>query len=90
MDALVKAEQIAPVLRGLRELRFMDEMLYLRTGTLNIFNGVVGLTFSCDGSHYVPVDEFLAKGHDFWVSATTIGSSAAELHGRPSGNSTLA
>jgi len=67
-DALVKAEQIAQVLRGLRELRFMDEMLYLRTGTLNIFNGVVGLTFSCDGSHYVPVDEFLDKGHDFWVS----------------------
>lgn len=73
LDALVKAEQIQPVLRGLRELRFMDEMLYLRTGTLNIFNGVVGLTFSCDGSHYVPVDEFLDKGQDFWVSGGALG-----------------
>ena len=73
LDALVKAEQIQPVLRGLRELRFMDEMLYLRTGTLNIFNGVVGLTFSCDGSHYVPVDEFLDKGQDFWVSGGVLG-----------------
>lgn len=69
-DALVAKEQIRPILDNLRSLRLMDEMFYLRTGTLNIFNGVVGLTFSCDGSHYVPVDEFLAKGHDFWVSGS--------------------
>ncbi len=65
-DALVSAEQIRTVLEKFRELRFMDEMLYLRSGTLNIFNGIVGLTFSCDGSHYIPVDEFLAMGSDFW------------------------
>jgi hypothetical protein len=66
-DALVRKELIQPVLDSLRGLRLMDEMFYLRTGTLNIFNGVVGLTFSCDGSHYIPVDEFLAKGAAFWV-----------------------
>ncbi len=66
-DASTRASQIRPVLQGLKALRLMDEMLYLRSGTLNIFNGVVGLTFSCDGSHYVPVDEFLNKGADFWV-----------------------
>ncbi len=65
-DALVAAEHIRAVLEKFRELRFMDEMLYLRSGTLNIFNGMVGLTFSCDGSHYIPVDEFLAMGSDFW------------------------
>jgi hypothetical protein len=63
---MVLPEQIRPVLEKFRELRFMDEMLYLRSGTLNIFNGMVGLTFSCDGSHYIPVDEFLAMGSDFW------------------------
>ncbi len=67
-DALVSREQVHGVLENLRALRFMDEMFYLRSGTLNIFNGVVGLTFSCDGSHYLPVEEFLNKGHDFWVS----------------------
>ncbi|MBI5937772.1 MAG: hypothetical protein HY850_07990 [Betaproteobacteria bacterium] len=67
-NAEVRASKISPVLQGLKTLRFMDEMLYLRSGTLNIFNGVVGLTFSCDGSHYVPVDEFLDKGAEFWVS----------------------
>lgn len=66
-DALVPAEHIRSVLDAFRTLRFMDEMFYLRSGTLNIFNGVVGLTFSCDGSHYIPYDEFLRKDHDFWT-----------------------
>jgi hypothetical protein len=72
-DALIRRDQIRPVLDNLRALRFMDEMFYLRSGTVNIFNGVVGLTFSCDGSHYVPVDEFLSKGCDFWVGGVLQG-----------------
>lgn len=69
-DALVPADKIRAVLDSFRALRFMDEMLYLRSGTLNLFNGVVGLTFSCDGSHYIPYEEFLTAGHDFWVGHT--------------------
>jgi hypothetical protein len=34
--------------------------------SINIFNGMVSLTFSCDGSHYMPHDEFLAKDTSFW------------------------
>lgn len=68
-DALVPRNQIRAILDNLRALRFMDEMFYLRSGTLNIFNGVIGLTFSCDGSHYLPWEEFLNKGHDFWASS---------------------
>lgn len=66
-DALVPRERIRTVLDLFAKLRFMDEMFYLRSGTLNIFNGTVGLTFSCDGSHYIPHEEFLAAGYDFWV-----------------------
>jgi hypothetical protein len=65
-NALVPRDKIRPVLDALRALRFMDETFYLRAGSLNIFNGMVGLTFSCDGSHYLPWDEFLNKGYDFW------------------------
>lgn len=65
-DALVPLERIRAVLDSFRSLRFMDEMFYLRSGTLNIFNGLVGLTFSCDGSHYIPCDEFLKVDHEFW------------------------
>ncbi|MDD4881188.1 MAG: PDC sensor domain-containing protein [Gallionellaceae bacterium] len=72
-DALVRKEQIRPILDNLRGLRLMDEMFYLRTGTLNIYNGVVGLTFSCDGSHYIPVDEFIDKGQEFWMGGALTG-----------------
>lgn len=67
-DALVRPEQLREVLERFRSLRLMDEMFYLRSGTLNIFNGLVGLTFSCDGSHYIPCDEFLGLEPDFWVT----------------------
>lgn len=69
-EAAVPANQIHEVLEAFRQLRFMDDTFYLRSGTLNIFNGLVGLTFSCDGSHYIPYDEFLDKEHAFWSMQT--------------------
>jgi len=66
-QAMIPAERVREVLRTFRALRFMDETLYLRSGSLNIFNGLVGLTFSCDGSHYMPWDEFLHKNLGFWL-----------------------
>ncbi len=72
-NALVPRDKIRTILDSLRDLRFMDEMFYLRSGTINIFNGVVGLTFSCDGSHYLPWEEFLSKGCDFWATGDTSG-----------------
>ena len=70
-EALVPPQQIRAVLDNLKALRFMDEMFYLRSGTLNIFNGMVSLTFSCDGSHYIPWDEFLKMDQAFWMSSQT-------------------
>lgn len=66
-DAIVPARRVGAVLDAFRSLRFMDETFYLRSGTLNVFNGVVGLTFSCDGSHYIPFDEFLEVDPAFWT-----------------------
>jgi hypothetical protein len=74
-DAVVPKDKIRPVLDSLRALRFMDETFYLRAGSLNIFNGMVGLTFSCDGSHYLPWNEFLSKGYDFWAAGSPAGPS---------------
>jgi hypothetical protein len=64
--AIVPAEKIMPVFELFRQLRFADENVYLRAGSINIINGMVGLNFSCDGSHYMRFDEFLEKGPDFW------------------------
>lgn len=66
-QALVPANDVMLVLDRLRELRFADENLYLRSGSLNIFNGLVGLNFSCDGSHYMNHTEFLKKDMRFWA-----------------------
>lgn len=74
-DALVPQKDIRTILQSFRQLRFMDEMFYLRSGALNIFNGIVSLTFSCDGSHYLPYDEFLNKEHAFWlINQNTAGA----------------
>ncbi len=69
-QAVVPQDAVQRVLRVFRELRFMDETLYLRSGSLNLFNGIVGLTFSCDGSHYMPWDEFLDKNLGFWLGTS--------------------
>ncbi len=66
LDAVVAAQHIRPVLEMFRTLRFSDEQLYLRSGSLNLINGLVGLNFSCDGSHYLPADEFLASPLARW------------------------
>ena len=65
-DAVVPASSIRPILETFRHLRFADETIYLRAGSVNIFNGIVGLNFSCDGSHYIPFDQFLARDSEFW------------------------
>ena len=44
---------------------------------MNIFNGMVGLNFSCDGSHYVSWSEFLDMSLSFWLGT-----------GVPAGNGT--
>ncbi|MCU7920105.1 MAG: PDC sensor domain-containing protein [Candidatus Thiodiazotropha sp. (ex Epidulcina cf. delphinae)] len=65
--AKVSAEQLREALLGFKALRFADETVYLRSASINIMNGMLGLTFSCDGSHYMPVDEFLEKNLGFWI-----------------------
>lgn len=63
--ATVPKEQVRKVLAKFKQLREADDVIYLRSGSLNIINGIVGLTFSCDGSHYIPVDEFLSDDCKF-------------------------
>lgn len=64
--AIVPKDQIMPIFENFKNLRFADEFVYLRAGSLNIVNGMVSLNFSCDGSHYMRYDEFLSKKSDFW------------------------
>ena len=65
-DGLIPEDKIKPILETLRALRLTDPTFYLRMASINIFNGMISLTFSCDGSHYMPYDEFLLKDTAFW------------------------
>jgi len=65
-DASIPAETVSKVLRVFKSLRKADETIYLRAASLNIMNGLVGLNFSCDGSHYMPAEEFMNKDLRFW------------------------
>jgi hypothetical protein len=65
-EAIVPKDQIRPILDTFKHLRYADETIYLRSGSINVFNGMVGLNFSCDGSHYIPADQFLARDSEFW------------------------
>ena len=65
-EAVVPRDQVRPIFDTFRHLRFADDTIYLRSGSINVFNGIVGLNFSCDGSHYIPADQFLARDSDFW------------------------
>jgi hypothetical protein len=66
-DAAIPPDRIRAILDGMRELRLADQNIYLRSASINIFNGMISLTFSCDGSHYMGYEEFLNRQGDFWV-----------------------
>ncbi|SMN10771.1 hypothetical protein SPBRAN_946 [uncultured Candidatus Thioglobus sp.] len=60
-EAKVSPQEVKEVLEKFTYMRFMDESLYLKTGSINIMNSMVGLSFSCDGNHYLTVKDFLAN-----------------------------
>jgi len=65
-DAEVIPDEVFRVFEAFKRLRMADETIYLRSASLNIINGMIGLNFSCDGSHYMAVEEFLQKPDSFW------------------------
>lgn len=65
-DATIPQHDMGRILGTMQSLRFADPTIYLRTASINLFNGMVSLTFSCDGSHYMSYVEFLLKDTSFW------------------------
>ncbi|MCW8928783.1 MAG: PDC sensor domain-containing protein [Gammaproteobacteria bacterium] len=74
-NSVIPKEKIEQILKMFIDLRFVDETIYLRTGTINTHNGLIGLTFSCDGSHYMHYDEFISKSLLFWLGEAQAGTS---------------
>jgi len=70
-ESLIPKDNITFILSTLERLRNADENIYLRVASINLFNGMISVTFSCDGSHYMSYDEFLHKNTDFWFGTST-------------------
>ncbi len=65
-DATIPQHDIQRIFSLMRDMRFADPVFYLRMALINIANGMVNVTFSCDGSHYMPHVDFLNKALSFW------------------------
>ena len=66
-EALVPTLEIPKVLAEFKRLRMQDNHIYLRSASLNVVNGLVGLNFSCDGSHYINYAEFLSQAINLYA-----------------------
>ena len=58
---------MSSILERFKYLRMVDENIYLRQASINLYNGMINLTFSCDGSHYMSYEEFLGNNTKFWL-----------------------
>ncbi|MFZ0106400.1 MAG: PDC sensor domain-containing protein [Thiobacillus sp.] len=65
-DAAIPQHDIGKILSTMQALRLSDPTFYLRMASINIIGDMVSVTFSCDGTHYMPHVEFLMKGTSFW------------------------
>ena len=83
--AIVPKQDIMQLFKHFSALRFADHTIYLRSASLNLVNGFIGLNFSCDGTHYLVYDEFLSKGLSFWFGAGDIQDARRKGVGRDAG-----
>lgn len=58
---LLTAAEIRRLLTEFRRLRLTDQTIYLRNAAINLINGMINMSFSCDGTHYIDHKTFLAK-----------------------------
>lgn len=79
-DAEMPKDKVLEVINRMALLRMSDETIYLRSASVNIFNGLVSLTFSCDGTHYVPYKDFLDEKSGFWMAAGPLERSLPGLN----------
>jgi len=65
LQPVIGEQDTRAILVEFTRLRTTDETIYLRNGSINRINGVIGMTFSCDGSHYIDHKTFFEKLETF-------------------------
>jgi hypothetical protein len=69
LKPLLHADDLPVILKEFRRLRTTDESIYLRNASINMVNGMIGMTFSCDGTHYIDHRTFLQRLESFGKTA---------------------
>ena len=77
LQPVINHEDTVTILKELRRLRSTDQTIYLRNGSINCINGLIGMTFSCDGAHYIDHKTFFEKLDTFATSDAKQLESAA-------------
>jgi hypothetical protein len=62
---LVSVDELDLVLNEFRRLRLTDQTVYLRNASINVINGMIGMSFSCDGAHYIDHRTFFEQLQTF-------------------------
>lgn len=58
---VIDEEHLVRLLAEFRRLRLSDETLYLRNAAVNLINGMINMSFSCDGTQYIDHKSFFAE-----------------------------
>ena len=62
---LLNGYELSLIFKEFRRLRLSDETIYLRNAAVNLINGMINMSFSCDGTHYIDHKTFFSKLRDF-------------------------
>lgn len=65
LKPVLDTRDVDAILEEFRRLRLSDETIYLRAGSINLINGMIGMNFSCDGTHYIDHKTFFDKLENF-------------------------
>ena len=57
--------ELSLIFAEFKRLRLSDETVYLRNAAVNLINGMINMSFSCDGTHYIDQKTFLSKLENF-------------------------
>ena len=74
LQPVLDADDTRAILTEFRRLRTTDQTIYLRNASINRINGMIGMTFSCDGSHYIDHKTFFEKLETFGTPEDTLAS----------------
>lgn len=62
---LLNGHELSLIFKEFKRLRLSDETIYLRNAAVNLINGMINLSFSCDGTHYIDHKTFFRRLENF-------------------------